>query len=51
MSLLLLLAYIIKFIFVSIVMFFQLMYDRLSTIISAELSKDRYERENESRDD
>ena len=51
MSLLFLLAYMLKFIFVSIVLFFQLLHDRLSTIISAELSKDRYERDRENRED
>ena len=51
MSLLLLLVYVVKLIFVSIVLALKIMYEQLSKIISSTLPNTEYERDRESRDD
>ena len=51
MSVLLLLAYIIKLIFVTTMLVLRIMKEQLSKIISNTLPNNEYEREDEGRDD
>jgi hypothetical protein len=51
MSVLLLLSYIIKLIFVTVMLMLRIMKEQLSKIISSTLPNNEYEREDKSRDD